>query len=135
MTQGTLLLVTQYPDERAIYGEALRAQGFEVLIADGPEDAFMHALQRRPDVVVTRVPQAGNTGPENDLLRRLKEEAQTRGVPVVIITSMMQPERRSEAVNAGCDGYLLIPALPDTLVSEVRRVLRGPKRSTSHVPN
>ena len=118
-----LLLVTQYQDERAIYGEALRAEGYDVRIATGPEDAFASALQEKPDLVVTRVPQAGNTGSTSELLRRLKEEAQTRSVPVVILTSLMQPEHREEAVDAGCDGYLLIPALPDTLVREVRRIL------------
>jgi CheY-like chemotaxis protein len=118
-----LLLVTQYPDERAIYGEALRAEGYDVRIATGPDDAFVSALRERPDLVVTRVPQAGNVGPHSDLLRRLKEEDQTRSVPVVILTSLMQPEHRDNAVGAGCEGYLLIPALPDTLVREVRRIL------------
>ena len=120
-----LLLVTQYPDERAIYGEALRAEGYDVRIATGPDDGFVSALQERPDLVVTRVPQAGNVGPDSDLLRRLREEDQTRSVPVVILTSLMQPEHRDDAVGAGCDGYLLIPALPDTLVREVRRILTG----------
>jgi two-component system, cell cycle response regulator DivK len=118
-----LLLVTQYPDERAIYGEALRAEGYDVRIATGPDDAFVSALRERPDLVVTRVPQAGTVGPDSDLLRRLKEEDQTRSVPVVILTSLMQPEHRDDAVGAGCEGYLLIPALPDTLVKEVRRIL------------
>jgi two-component system, cell cycle response regulator DivK len=127
-----LLLVTQYHDERAIYGEALRAEGFDVRIATGPDDGFVSALRETPDVVVTRVPQAGRLGPGSELLRRLKEEDQTRSVPVVILTSLMQPEDRDEAVGAGCDGYLLIPALPDTLVKEVRRILTGHPAATSH---
>jgi DNA-binding response OmpR family regulator len=121
-----LLLVTQYADERAIYGEALRAEGFDVHIAEGPDDAFTTALQERPDVVVTRVPQVGAFGPESDLLRRLRERAETRFVPVVILTSLIQPESRPHAAEAGYHSYLLIPALPDTLVNEVRRVLLQP---------
>ena len=118
-----LLLVTQYPDERAIYGEALRFDGFDVQFADGPEDAFARTLQEHPDVVVTRVPQAGAPGPDSDLLRRLRQAEPTRSIPVVILTSLMQPEHRANAMEEGCDGYLLIPALPDTLVKEVRRIL------------
>lgn len=123
MTERTLLLVTQFPDERAIYGEALRAHGFDVRVADGPEDAFVSAMREPPDVVVTRVPQAYQNGPGIDLLRRLKQDDATKSVPVVVLTSLMQPELRTAAVNAGCDGYLLIPALPDALVNEIRRVL------------
>ena len=118
-----LLLVTQYADERAIYGEALRAEGFDVRIATGPDDAFVSALRERPDVVVTRVPQRGSLEPESDLLRWLREEDRTRSVPVVILSSLMQPQDRAHAEDAGCEGYLLIPALPDTLVKEVRRIL------------
>jgi DNA-binding response OmpR family regulator len=127
-----LLLVTQFPDERAIYGDALRAEGFDVRIADGPDDALVSALREPPDMVVTRVPQPGSRVPHSDLLRRLKGESRTRAVPVVIITSLGQPEHRASAVVAGCDGYLLIPALPDTLVEEVRRILM--RRPASGAP-
>jgi two-component system cell cycle response regulator DivK len=118
-----LLLVTQYPDERAIYGDALRAEGFDVRIAEGPDEAFVTAVRERPDVVVTRVPQAGHSSPQSNLLHRLKTDDVTKSVPVVVITSFMQPEHRDQALGDGCDGYLLIPALPNDLVSEVRRIL------------
>lgn len=123
MAERTLLLVTQFPDERAIYGEVLRANGFAVRIAEGPDDAFRSAMREPPDVVVTRVPQPSQAPEGLDLLRRLKRDNATKSVPVVILTSLMQPEFRTQAVDAGCDGYLLIPALPDTLVDEVRRIL------------
>jgi two-component system cell cycle response regulator DivK len=133
MRQQQLLLVTQYPDERVIYGAALRAEGFDVRIANGPDDAFLSAVRQRPDVVVTRVPQAGGGHPESDLLRRLKQGTQTQSVPVLVITSLIQPEMRATAVGAGCDAYILIPALPDMLVREVRRVLLGrSRRSAPH---
>lgn len=118
-----LLLVTQFPDEQAIYGEAFRAEGFDVQVADSPDDAFDSAMRTRPDVVVARVPQANVLAPDSALLRRLKQDDDTRSVPVVILTSLMQPEHRAAAVDEGCDGYLLIPALPETLIKEVRRVM------------
>jgi DNA-binding response OmpR family regulator len=123
MAEARLLLVTHYSDERTIYGDAFRAAGFDVRLAEGPEDAFLAAVTERPDVVVTRVPQLGTREPGSELLRRLKQEDQTRSMRVVILTSLMQPEHRTRAVSAGCDGYLLIPALPDTLLAEVRRIL------------
>jgi DNA-binding response OmpR family regulator len=122
MTARTLLLVTQFPDERAIYGEALRANGFDVRLADGPEDAYVSVMREPPDVVVTRVPPP-YPAEGIDLLRRLKQDDATRSVRVVVLTSLMQPEFRTAAVDAGCDGYLLIPALPDALVDEIRRIL------------
>jgi DNA-binding response OmpR family regulator len=115
----TLLLVTQFADERDIYGDALRAQGFNVRVADNADDGFASSMREPPDVIVTRVPQTGT----EDLLRRLKETDATKSIPVVILTSLMQPEFREKAADGGCAGYLLIPALPDTLIDEVRRVM------------
>lgn len=124
MAQPTLLLVTQYADEREIYGEALRAHGFAVRIAADPEEAFASAKRQPPDIVVTRLPQRGPVA----LLERLKRDAITRSVPVVILTSLMQPKDRAAALLGGCDGYLLLPALPEALIKEIRRVFAARRR-------
>jgi two-component system phosphate regulon response regulator PhoB len=123
MKKPRLLLVDQYPDEREMYCQALRAGGFNVRVAEGPEEAFEWALRERPDVVVTRLPQMGGVGPDGDLLRRLKSDARTRSMPVVLLTTMIQPEYRAAAISAGCAAYLLLPALPDDVVREVGCIL------------
>jgi DNA-binding response OmpR family regulator len=119
MAQRSLLLVTQFPDERAIYGEALRADGFDVKVAADPDEAFAAARKQPPDVVITRLPQPGRV----DLLHRLKHDTKTAAVPVVVLTTLMQTEDREAAIDGGCDGYLLLPTLPEALISEVRRVV------------
>lgn len=125
MALPTLLLVTQYPDERAIYGDALRAHGFTVHIASDPDNAFAYAKRRRPDLVITRIPHPGPVG----LLQRLKRDAMTRSVPVVVLTSLMAPQDRASAMLAGCDGYLLLPTLPETLIQEIGRVFAARRRA------
>jgi two-component system cell cycle response regulator DivK len=125
----TVLLVTHVADERAIYGESLHAQGFNVRMAEGPDDAFAMATREPPDIIVTRILQPGYTANGIDLLRRLKQHDLTARIPVIIITSLMQPDYREQAMEAGCDGYLLLPALPDLFVAEVRHVLSKHRRS------
>jgi CheY-like chemotaxis protein len=78
--------------------------------------------------VVTRI-QPGQPMNGLDLLRRLKQDPVSAHLPVIIITSLMQPEFRVEAEAAGCDGYLLLPTVPDTLIAEIRRVLSTATRS------
>lgn len=128
MVEATVLLVTAVEDERAFYSTCLRAQGFEVLLADGPEHALRLAVDAAPHVVVTRI-QPGQPMNGLDLLRRLKQDPVSAHLPVIIITSLMQPEFRVEAEAAGCDGYLLLPTVPDTLIAEIRRVLSPATRS------
>jgi len=129
MVEATVLLVTLFDDERAIYSRYLRAQGFDVVIADGPE----HALRLAPaaHVVVTRILQPGKSMNGLELLRRLKRNPACSHIPVIIITSLMQPEYRAEALAAGCDGYLLLPVIPDRLVAEIRRVLATATRTVA----
>ena len=126
-----VLLVTLFDDERAIYSNCLRSQGYGVLIADGPQHALRLAANALPDVVVTRILQPGQSMNGLELLRHLKRDPLTGQVPVIVITSLMQPRFRAEAMAAGCDGYLLLPVLPDSLVEEIRRVLAATDRTVA----
>jgi CheY-like chemotaxis protein len=129
MAAARVLLVTLFEDERAIYSHCLRADGYDVILANGSE----HALELAPtaNVVVTRILQPGQSINGIELLRRLKQDPTSNHVPVIVITSLMQAEYRAEAMAAGCDGYLLLPVIPDVLLSEIRRVLSLPERTVA----
>jgi CheY-like chemotaxis protein len=129
MAEATVLLVTGFDDERTIYSRCFRAEGIDVVLADGPEDALR--LAANADVVVTRNPQPGQPMNGIELLRRLKRDPTSSHVPVIVITSLMQPEFRAEAIAAGCDGYLLLPVVPDVLLAEIRRVLSAATRTVA----
>jgi two-component system, cell cycle response regulator DivK len=122
-SRASVLLAAHSADERAFYGACLIAAGFAVWTADGPHDAFAHAVQNPPTVIITRQAPAGHGVGSVELLHLLKGHAATAHIPVIVITSMIQPERRTEAIEAGCAGYLLLPVVPDTLITEMRRVL------------
>jgi CheY-like chemotaxis protein len=129
MAPTTVLLVTLFDDERAIYSHCLRAEGYDVVLADGPEHA--RELAHTADVVVTRILQPGQSMNGIELLRRVKQDPTSNRIPVIVITSLMQPEIRAEAIAAGCDGYLLLPVVPDVLLAEIRRVLCAVARTVA----
>ena len=129
MPAATILLVTLFEDERAIYSNCLRADGYDVVLADGPDHA-LH-LATSASIVVTRILQPGQSMNGIELLQRLKQDPTSSHVPVIVITSLMQPEFRAEAMAAGCDGYLLLPVLPDVLLAEIRRVLCARARTVA----
>jgi two-component system cell cycle response regulator DivK len=130
MAVPTVLLVTPFADERTIYSGCLRAQGFDVRIAEGPDDAFPAAADSPPDVVIARL-RPGQAIAAVDAFHHLHPPHRGGPMPVVIITSSIQPELRVEALAAGYAGYLLLPALPDALIAEVRRVLSGPIQASA----
>jgi len=95
----SVLLVDDDPVMRAMYGGRLMADGFEVrFAADGPE--ALDAANRSLDLVLLDVRMPGMDGLE--VLRRLKGDAGTAGVPVVMLSNEREETsaRRARAMGA-----------------------------------
>ena len=122
--QHSVLLVTYNDDERQLYGDALEQAGFSVTRLSDPHEALRLATSQPPAAIVTRILQPGYSMDGIELTRAIRGNDSTASVPVIIITSLLQPEHRVAAVAAGCDEYLLLPVLPDELVAVVKRVVR-----------
>jgi ribonuclease P protein subunit RPR2 len=86
------------------------------------EDRIRHA---RPDVVVLDVLMPGITG--TDLCRRLKDDAATHDIPIVLLTGSDLPE------VAGADALVRKPFSPLDLLATVERLAAG-SRTTTHAP-
>lgn len=121
-TRISVLLIDAFPDEGEMYAEYLATCGCATEVCCDAHVAIEHATRNAPDIVVTRLRQSGPlTG--IDIVARLKAHDATRHVPVVMITTSMSAADRDAALQAGCDGYMLLPTLPDDLFAELRRVL------------
>ena len=115
------ILLTYHDDERQLYGDALERAGFSVTRLSDPHEALRVAAAQRPAALITRILQPGYSMNGIDLTRAIKSNASTASIRVIIITSLMQPEHRHAATAAGCDEYLLLPVVPDELVSAVNQ--------------
>src|SRR5262249_33925103 len=72
----------------------------------------------QPDVVVLDLAMPKLDGWE--VCRRLKADAATRGIAIIIVTAHIAPGIRESAERAGCDAYLTKPCLPEKLIATVR---------------
>lgn len=120
---GLIVVLDYVDDERAMYAEALRAAGFIVETFDDPIRALERVNAVVPGAVVTRIMQPGSTIDGLEFARRLKADDRTQAVPLIVVTSRIEPEFRSRGSEAGCDAYLLLPCLPDRLIAVVERLL------------
>ncbi len=119
--RGTVLLVEDDEDSRAIYGTVLRHAGYFVLEAlDGA--AGVEAVQRhRPDLVVM---DAGLPGVDGwDATARIKADPATAQVLVLVLTVHGQAEDQARAEAAGCDAFVLKPTDPRGLADTVARLI------------
>jgi CheY-like chemotaxis protein len=118
-----VLIVDDFEDNRAMYAEFLRYSGFEVIEASDGLDAVEKATSSLPDLVVMDLSLPVLDGWE--ATRRLKGDPRTRHIPVVALTGHALEGHSQGAREAGCDGFLAKPCLPETLLATVEKMLSG----------
>lgn len=116
-----ILVVDDYADNREMYSAYLRFQGLEVVEAANGTEALEHAFERPPDLVVMDLSLPGVDGWQ--ATRMLKADARTKDIPVIAVTGHALAGAPERAAEAGCDGFLTKPCLPEDLLREIQRML------------
>ena len=120
-----ILVVDDYADNREMYSAYLKFQGLEVVEAANGAEALERAFERPPDLVVMDLSLPGVDGWQ--ATRALKADVRTKNIPVIAVTGHALAGATEHAAEAGCDGFLTKPCLPEDLLREIRRMLeRGP---------
>ncbi len=116
-----VLVVDDFQDNREMFAEFLALSGFRVAQAVNGREALERAFALVPDAILMDLSLPELDGWE--ATRRLKRDPRTRHIPVVALTGHVLADHAREARDAGCDGFLAKPCLPEVLVVELRRVL------------
>jgi two-component system cell cycle response regulator len=100
----------------------LEAEYYEVLTApDGPT-ALALAATEKPDIVLLDVMMPGMDG--FSVCRRLKDDLETRHIPVVLLTALDGRADRVAGLEAGADDFLTKPIDDVLLFARVRSLTR-----------
>nr|HEV7955219.1 response regulator [Candidatus Acidoferrales bacterium] len=103
-TPLTILLADDNADVRMALEYMLHAQGYNV-VAVGDGDAAVAALEENQvDLVLLDVLMPGRSG--FSVCRHIKSQAETRLIPVVLITGLANPESRVEGIESGADDFI-----------------------------
>jgi two-component system, cell cycle response regulator DivK len=116
-----VLVIDGHEDTRALYSLALSAMGFDVVAARDGDDAYRRAWDAHPDIVVTELVMPDYDGWR--FLQDLKDDPDTRDIPVVAVTGNVDQSIRERADRDGFAAFFPKPCLPHTLASGLRRVL------------
>ena len=98
---------------------------FEVVAAPDGEQGCAMALSERPDVILMDLEMPVVDGWE--ATRRLKDEPQTRDIPIIALSAHALAGEREKALGAGCDEFDTKPIEFERLVATLRRVLSARK--------
>lgn len=116
-----VLVVEDDSDTRFLYAAYFLLQGWKVQVAEDGEIAIERAIESRPDIIVMDLHMPHLDGWK--ATRRLKKDQRTSDIPVVACTAHAFGRPVEDALEAGCDAYIVKPSLPEDLFREVKAVL------------
>ena len=116
-----VVLVEDNPDLREMFAVAFELAGFDVRRASSGAEALGQIMSDRPDILVTDLAMPGLDG--FALIRRLRERAETRRLPVLAVTGQGYADTEERVADCGGCGCVVKPCLPDELVGRARKLL------------
>jgi DNA-binding response OmpR family regulator len=119
---STVLIVDDNEDLLGSLTFALqRMGGFRVEVATNGADGLEKAVALRPVCMVIDVNMPEINGLQ--LVRALRGDPDTAGIPLVILSALVQDADRALGMFAGADQYVTKPAKPQALVEAIRRAI------------
>jgi putative two-component system response regulator len=115
-------VVDDEPANVALVSRLMKRLGYEISTAPNGEEGLEAVGRVRPDVILLDVNMPGIDGLE--VCRRLKADAATRLIPVVLLTGLSAVEDRVKGIEAGADDFLSKPFVVAELNARVRSLTR-----------
>lgn len=103
----------------------LEAEGYTVEICTRGDDAEIRLRESLPDLLVLDWMMPGISGIE--LCRRLRARAETKILPIVMLTARGEESERIRGLSTGADDYVVKPFSVPELMARIRALLRRAK--------
>jgi two-component system, OmpR family, phosphate regulon response regulator PhoB len=123
-----VLIAEDEADIRDLLAFHLERDGYEVSRARTGTEALRLAQERHPDLLVLDLMLPEMNGLE--VCRRLRQDAATAGLPIVMLTAKGDEVDRVVGLEMGADDYIVKPFSPKEVVARVRAVLRRTQPSS-----
>ncbi len=122
MPGNQILVIDSDPSSRAYLAAALQKKGYQTLQADSAREGLIIAWRDRPGLIVVDPVMADLPGEE--LAARLRADPRTAIVPLIALSSDMDPTRQLACMEAGFTRYLVkspmaLTGLLDAVVQEL----------------
>jgi CheY-like chemotaxis protein len=116
-----VLVVDDNPDSVAIMRGVLEGRGYDVAAAHSGTEALQFLKKEKVDLVLLDVMMPEMSGME--VLQRIKEDAATGRLPVILVTAKTQDEDVLSGYQYGADYYITKPFTAKQLVYGIELIL------------
>ena len=113
-----ILIVEDSQVDRTRLETLLASNGFQVSLAVNGEQAIASVKRAKPDAILMDVNMPGMDG--FAATRALRGDAETKDIPVVLVTAKDQKADKAWGQMLGAKGYITKPYSDDQILSQVR---------------
>jgi CheY-like chemotaxis protein len=122
MALSRVMIVEDEEDIQKVIRMSLQFRGVrDVALANSGEECLARVHEVQPDLILLDVQMPKMDGLET--CRRLKQDPNTRDIPVIFLSAMAQASDRKRGMEAGAAGYLTKPFDPVVLFSQILALL------------
>jgi CheY-like chemotaxis protein len=127
-SQKTVLIIDDQPFFVTMQQNLLKTQGYRVLAATSGADGLARAKQYKPDLILLDIEMPGMDG--FAVCEKLKQDAELRQIPVIILTATQDIKLNEKAFRAGAEVTVLKSVSGERLLNMLRIALEKGKPTT-----
>jgi two-component system, cell cycle response regulator DivK len=120
--KGKRILIVE--DDRlsmTLLSDFLNVHGYTILKTSDGSEAINLARDEQPDLILMDIRLPNISG--LDVTRLLKQDDQTKVIPIIAVTAFATPGDETEALESGCAAYITKPVNVDELLRTVELFL------------
>src|SRR6266446_9499505 len=116
-----ILVVEDNPLSLALLKQLLKVHGYEILETPEGLEAIDIAHDEQPDLILMDIRLPDICG--LDVTHLLKQDDQTKTIPIIAVTALATPEYEKKGLESGCDAYVAKPITLDNLLRTIESFL------------
>jgi DNA-binding response OmpR family regulator len=120
-----VLVVEDEQDVAELIRYNLTKEGYDVVVVGDGTEALRRAREMKPEVMLLDIMVPHLNGWE--VCRRLKQDPETRGIAVIMVTGRVEEGDKVLGFEMGADDYVTKPFSPRELMARIRAVARRGK--------
>ena len=121
MNKKKILVVDDEPQLAGFVKMRLEANNFEVAVASDGRDGLKKGSENKPDLIILDILMPNLDG--FSMLAKLREDEETKSLPVIILTAKDTPDSVAKALKLGANDYIVKPFEARILLEKIRKLV------------
>ncbi|MCK9581012.1 MAG: response regulator, partial [Methanoregula sp.] len=118
---GSILVVEDSRTQAEYLGHILNTRGFPFILAENGRIALERIAAEKPSLILTDILMPEIDG--YDLCRNVRQNPDTAGIPIILVTQLFDPADVLKGLEAGADNFIIKPFDAEMVFSRISEAL------------